>query len=62
VVALYLFGGGSLEGFSLALIVGIVIGTLSSIFFCNPMLLWLGVSKADLQVMKKEDPELALRP
>lgn len=60
--SLYLLGGPVVEGFAITVIVGITIGTLSSIFFCNPLLLWLGVSKADLQVMKKEDPELALRP
>ena len=45
VMALYLFGGKTLHGFSLALIVGIVVGTLSSIFFACPILNILGVSK-----------------
>lgn len=60
--SLYFLGGPVVENFALTTIVGIVVGTASSIFFCNPMLLWLGVSKADLQVVKREDPELALRP
>lgn len=62
VVALYLFGGPALEGFSLALIIGIVIGTLSSIFFACPVLLALGVSKQDLLPRAKDDAELARRP
>ncbi len=60
--SLYFLGGPAVEGFAITVIFGITIGTLSSIFFCNPILLWLGVSKADLQVVRKEDPELALRP
>ncbi|MGE4070114.1 MAG: protein translocase subunit SecF [Lysobacterales bacterium] len=60
--SLYLIGGPAVEGFAITVIFGVFIGTLSSIFFCNPILLWLGVSKSDLQVVKKEDPALALRP
>lgn len=38
VIALYLFGGEVLHGFSLALVIGIIIGTYSSIFIAAPML------------------------
>ncbi len=62
VVTLFLFGGSSLEGFSLALIIGIVIGTLSSIFFACPVLLSLGVSKQDLLPKARDEAELARRP
>jgi preprotein translocase subunit SecF len=62
VVALYMFGGPALEGFSLALIVGIVIGTLSSVFFASPLLLALGVSKQDLMPRSRDEAELARRP
>jgi preprotein translocase subunit SecF len=62
VVSLYLFGGQTLEGFSLALIVGIVVGTLSSIFFACPVLLKLGVTKQDLMPKARDDSELARRP
>lgn len=44
------------------MLIGILIGTLSSVFFANPILLWLGVSKQDLMPRTKEDPELAARP
>jgi preprotein translocase subunit SecF len=62
VVALYLFGGPTVEGFSLALIVGIVVGTLSTIFFAAPLLLTLGVTKQDLMPKARDEAELARRP
>jgi preprotein translocase subunit SecF len=62
VVALYVFGGPALEGFSLALIVGIVVGTLSSVFFASPLLLALGISKQDLMPKSRDEAELARRP
>ena len=62
VLALFFWGGPTLRGFSTALIVGILVGTMSSIFFANPVLLWLGVSKQDLMPKAKEDAELARRP
>jgi len=60
--ALYFFGGPAVHGFALTMIIGIVIGTLSSIFFASPILLWLGVSKKDLMPVTRDNPELARRP
>ncbi len=60
--ALYFWGGPAVHGFALTMLVGIVIGTLSSIFFANPILYWLGVSKVDLMPVTRDDPELARRP
>jgi preprotein translocase subunit SecF len=41
-LSLFLFGGQVLRGFSLALVIGIVVGTYSSIFIASPILLaWL---------------------
>ncbi|MET0225541.1 MAG: protein translocase subunit SecF, partial [Dokdonella sp.] len=60
--ALYFVGGPAVHGFGLTMLVGIVIGTLSSIFFANPILYWLGVSKSDLMPVSKENPELTRRP
>ena len=59
---LFFVGGPALENFGLIMLIGIFIGTLSSIFFANPILLWLGVSKQDLMPQTKEDPELARMP
>ena len=60
--ALYFFGGPAVHGFALTMLIGIVIGTLSSIFFANPILYWLGVSKTDLMPVSRENPELERRP
>jgi preprotein translocase subunit SecF len=62
VVALYLYGGGSLRGMAESQILGIVIGTLSSIFVACPLLLWLGVNKQDLMPKARDEAALARRP
>lgn len=49
VIILYFFGGSMIEGFSLALIIGIIIGTLSSIFVASPTLLWFKFSVLDFR-------------
>lgn len=61
-VALYVFGGGSLEGFALVQIVGLIFGTASSILIACPLLIWLGVNKQDLMPKARDDSELARRP
>jgi preprotein translocase subunit SecF len=61
-IALYVWGGPTLEGFAMALIVGIVVGTASTIFFASPLLLTLGVTKEDLMPKAKDDAELNRRP
>ncbi|MFD0726270.1 protein translocase subunit SecF [Lysobacter brunescens] len=62
VFALYLYGGGSLQGMAESQMIGIIIGTLSSIFVACPLLMWLGVSKQDLLPKAKDEAELARRP
>ncbi len=59
---LYFLGGAALENFGLIMLIGIAIGIASSVFFANPVLLLLGVSKQDLMPKSKDDPELARRP
>ena len=44
-IALFLFGGDVLRGFSFALIWGIIIGTYSSVFIASPILLRTGVKR-----------------
>ncbi len=53
-VALFFLGGESIHNFSLALILGIVVGTYSSIYVASAAALMLGVSKADLMPVQKE--------
>ena len=64
VLALYLFGGGSLEGMAISQMLGIVIGTISSIFVACPLLTigFLKVSKQDLMPKAREEAALARRP
>ena len=54
-LALFIFGGEIIHGFALALIIGVLIGTYSSIYVASTSVLMLGVSKADLMAVKKED-------
>ncbi len=62
VLALYMYGGGSLRGMAESQMIGIVIGTLSSIFIACPLLLWLNVTKQDLLPKAKDEAALARRP
>ena len=55
VLALLLFGGENLFGFSMAFFIGIVIGTFSSIYVSGALALWLGLSRADLLPKPKTD-------
>ncbi len=63
VVILYFFGGEIIQGFSLALIVGIIAGTLSSIFVASPTLLWFKFSVLEFRnkeiekAKRKQDKE-----
>ena len=62
VLALYFFAGASLRGMAESQIIGIVIGTLSSIFVACPLLQMLGANKQDLMPRLRDDAELARRP
>ncbi|QQP98011.1 protein translocase subunit SecF [Lysobacter enzymogenes] len=64
VVALYIYGGGSLRGMAESQMLGIIIGTLSSIFVACPLLTLglLKVTKQDLMPKAKDEAALARRP
>lgn len=53
-VALFIWGGELIHNFSLALIVGIGVGTYSSIYVAANILLMMGISKEDLILPPKE--------
>ncbi len=57
--ALNIFGGEVIEAFSLALIIGVLVGTYSSIYVASTTALALGISRADMLVPEKEDAETA---
>ena len=63
-LALYFYGGGSLAGMAEAMIMGVIFGTLSSIFVAAPLLERgaLKVTKQDLMPKAKDEAELARRP
>ncbi|MCP6695133.1 protein translocase subunit SecF [Pseudomonas donghuensis] len=48
IAALLFFGGDNLWGFSLALFIGVMAGTYSSIYIANVVLIWLNLSSEDL--------------
>jgi preprotein translocase subunit SecF len=52
--ALFIFGGEIIHGFALALIVGVVIGTYSTIYVASSAALLLGLSRTDLLPVEKE--------
>ena len=51
-LSIYFFGGEILKGFSLAMILGVIFGTYSSIFIANPVLVYLRISQ---KTILKED-------
>ena len=57
VLALAIFGGEMIFGFAVALIVGILIGTYSSIYVASAWTLMMGVTKEDLMLPVKEGAE-----
>ena len=54
-LALYFMGGQSLSGFSVALIIGVLIGTYSSIFVASTSVFYLDISTTDLLPSKREE-------
>jgi len=61
-MALFLVGGEVIHSFAFALIIGVLIGTYSSIYVASPMAHILGISRADFVMVKKEGAELSDLP
>jgi len=61
-LALFIFGGEMIHGFATALIVGVVIGTYSSVYVAANVLLHMQISKEDLMPPEKEGEELDAMP
>jgi SecD/SecF fusion protein len=58
VAALYLFGGQSMRDFSLMILIGIVVGTYSSIFVASALVLWWAkITRADYREMDETKAE-----
>lgn len=54
VVALFVYGGETIHGFALALIIGIVVGTYSSIYVAGALAVSMGLSSGDFLKTKKK--------
>jgi preprotein translocase subunit SecF len=54
VLTLFMFGGEIIKGFSFTLLVGVVVGTYSSIFVASPILMMLGFSVSDYRLKVAE--------
>ncbi len=52
-LSIFIFGGAILKGFSFAMILGVIIGTYSSIYIANPILVRLNVSQKT--ILKEEE-------
>ena len=61
-LALFFVGGQVIHSFALALIVGVIIGTYSSIYIASSLLIALGVSHKDLMETENDDEELNEMP
>jgi preprotein translocase subunit SecF len=57
VLTLLLAGGEIIKGFAIALLIGLLIGTYSSIFVASPTVLVLGISREDMLPVAKESVE-----
>ena len=55
VVVLFVYGGAMLQGFSLALIIGIVVGTYSSIYVAGALAIAMGLRKEHLMPPKRRE-------
>ncbi len=53
-LSIFIFGGAILKGFSFAMILGVIIGTYSSIYIANPILIRLNVSQKTILKEEKE--------
>jgi preprotein translocase subunit SecF len=56
-VVLFLVGGELIHGFSIALLLGVIVGTYSSIYIASASAMALGISKSDLMPVQKEGVE-----
>jgi preprotein translocase subunit SecF len=59
VLTLYIFGGEIISGFAFTLLVGVVVGTYSSIFVASPILMWLGFSVSNYRLKQAEKEKRA---
>jgi SecD/SecF fusion protein len=54
ILCLFLFGGPVLRDFSLAIVIGVVVGTYSSIFIASPIVLWWTRARGGATILRRE--------
>jgi len=59
VLSLFFLGGEAIHAFAMALIIGVLVGTYSSIYVATTTALVLGISRSDLLLPEKEGDEMA---
>jgi preprotein translocase subunit SecF len=60
--ALLVLGGKTIQGFTTALLIGLIVGTYSSVYVASPVCIALGISRKDMMPVEKEGAELPDRP
>lgn len=58
-LSLFFLGGEAIHAFALALIIGVLVGTYSSIYIATTTALALGISRSDMLLPEKDDEEMA---
>jgi preprotein translocase subunit SecF len=61
-LSLFILGGKIINGFALALIIGVIVGTYSSIYIASTVVLALGITKEELMPVEKEGADLESTP
>jgi preprotein translocase subunit SecF len=61
-LALFFLGGEIIHGFAVALLIGVIVGTYSSIYVASSMILAMGITKEDMLPSEKEKQEVDSRP
>jgi SecD/SecF fusion protein len=59
ILCLFFFGGAVLRDFSLAIIIGVIVGTYSSIFIASPIVLWWTRARGGATALRREITEKA---
>jgi preprotein translocase subunit SecF len=62
VLSIYFLGGGLIQSFALAMIIGILIGTYSSIYVASPIMIWLHNRLEARALAQREESRAAQRP
>jgi len=60
--SILIIGGESTQGFAVALIIGVIIGTYSSVYIASNVIIYMKVTREDLMIPLKEGADLEGHP